>query len=61
MTFCLGESIGGYFAGINKLTQEGISAVKDCPSTPENCFKNNQPDEQIETGGQGSVGEFILK
>lgn len=61
MTFCLGESAGGYLAGINKLTEEGISPVNDCPSTPLNCFKNNQSDGQITPDEQKPIGEFTFE
>ena len=41
-SFCLGDVTGGYSGGINLLTPSGIQAVKVCPSTPENCYKNGQ-------------------
>ncbi len=43
LTFCLGQGIGGYKAGIAKLSPQGIEDNITCPSTPENCGTVSSP------------------
>ncbi len=48
LTFCLGKNTGGYTSGIMKLSPRGIEEVAECPSTPENCYKNGKPGSNAE-------------
>ncbi|MBI3231563.1 MAG: hypothetical protein HYZ51_00585 [Candidatus Doudnabacteria bacterium] len=59
LTFCLGQATGGYSEGISKLTPAGISKVEDCPSTPENCYKNGKDQETVDTPQEKSPQEEI--
>ncbi len=48
ITFCLGDKTANYAPGIAKLTPEGIKDAITCPSTPENCVRQNtNPPEDI--------------
>ncbi len=38
LTFCLGGTVGGYKAGIAKLTEKGIEDNINCPATPDLCI-----------------------
>lgn len=59
-TFCLGENIGGYEAGINKLTMSGIQKVEGCPAGDNSkCFGNNPAPTQSESANFNA--EFIFE
>jgi hypothetical protein len=48
-SFCLGKNVGGYQAGIQKLTPSGITEVKECPTTPDKCYKTANKIEESES------------
>jgi hypothetical protein len=47
LTFCLGDKTGSYPAGIGKLTRSGIENNIACPTTAENCVKENNNPEKV--------------
>jgi hypothetical protein len=48
-SFCIAEDVGGYKAGILKLTPSGITEVKECPTTPDKCYKTGSKIETSES------------
>ncbi len=66
-TFCVGKNVGGYPAGILKLTPAGIAEVKDCPSTPDKCYKSGSKVSDTEvistepTNDEAKLKEMIEK
>ncbi len=54
LTFCVGDTVSGYSAGIGKLTRMGIETGIACPSSQENCVK-------LQTGIDEQVSEEINK
>ena len=61
MTFCLGSDVGGYKAGIAKLSPQGIEGNIACPTSDEKCVSANPaPAEPVKTPEQ-QVQDFVDK
>ena len=61
LTFCLGSQVGGYDAGIGKLTPTGIIPNIPCPTSQEKCVSTNQAQAEPEKTDEEAVQDFINK
>lgn len=61
LTFCLGYNVGGYSAGIAKLTPAGIEANIACPTTEEKCVSATPMTEEQPKTEEQQVQEFVDK
>ncbi len=61
LTFCLGYQVGGYEAGIAKLTSAGIEANIPCPTTADKCASSNTVAVEPPKTEEQQVQDFIDK